>query len=100
MLKLGQLRIDDLDRPYVAVVQLATQPSHVIHQVTLRPDKIHRGLHTLIRLGETQGDEAGGWQWPDNITVIAILGHAVRLPVKEGAPEQWKCVPMHLEAVG
>ena len=100
MLKLGQFCIDDLDRNYVAVVQLATQPSGVIHQVTLRVDKIHRAIpNSIIRLGETQGDECAGWQYPENLIVIAILGHAVRRPLVHGQPEQWDCVPITLSEV-
>ena len=98
MLKLGQFTLSDLDRPYVAVIQLATQPKHVIHQVTLRPDKVHRGLHPIIRLGETPGDEAAGWQYPETLIVVAILGHAVREPVVAGQPEKWKCEPITGEA--
>ena len=100
MLKLGQFRLDDLDRNYVAVVQLSTQTPHVIHQVTLRTDKIHRSFpdrafpYPIIRLGETQGDEIAGWQFPETIKVVAILGHAVRRPVESGKPEQWDCVPI------
>ena len=95
MLKLGQFRLDDLDRNYVAVVQLSTQTPHVIHQVTLRTDKICRSFpNAIIRLGETQGDELAGWQYPETISVVAILGHAVRRPVESGKPEQWDCVPI------
>lgn len=61
------------DKNFVCVVQLATQPGGVLHTVTLRPDKINNGF---IRLGDTPGDEAFGWQHPDNITVCAILGTA------------------------
>ena len=94
MLKLGQFALADLDRAYVAVIQLATQPPSVVHQVTLRPDKAHKGLHDLIRLGETQGDEAAGWQHPSTINVVAILGHAVRRPMEEGQAEHWDCMPI------
>lgn len=98
MLKLGQFRVEDLDRAYVAVVHVATQSSGVLHQVTLRPDKVHQGVFPLIRLGETQGDEYAGWQQPENIVIIAILGHSVREPVEAGKPEMWKCVPIQDEA--
>lgn len=94
MLTLGQFRIADLDRAYVAVVQLGTQPQSVIHQVTLRPDKVHRGVMPVIRLGETAGDEILGWQHPENICIVAVLGHAVRRPVEQGKPEQWDCEPI------
>ena len=100
MLKLGQFRIEDLDRAYVVVVQLATQSKNVIHQVTLRPDKVHRSVPSpLIRLGETLGDEAAGWQYPENIIIVGILGHAVRRPLEPGQPERWDCVPITLSEV-
>lgn len=73
--------------PIVAVVQLATQPKGVIHQVILRPDKVKGGL---IRLGETPGDEANGWVFLGAIEVIEILGDAE--PDEENKPA-WKCVP-------
>lgn len=73
-------------KPIVAVVQLATQPKGVIHQVILRPDKVKGGL---IRLGETPGDEANGWVFLGSIDVIEILGDAE--PDEE--KKAWKCVP-------
>ncbi len=68
------LDLSKLDQSYFCVVQLKTQQIGVIHQVVLRPDKVMAGL---IRLGETQGmDEISGWQNPDNIQVLTILGTA------------------------
>ena len=88
-MKTGQLDLQDLDRNYLCVVQLKHQQPGVIHQVTLRPDKIHDGF---IRLGETVDDEANGWQYPENIEVLSIIGVAVE---NEG---KWSCRPM-LEVV-
>ncbi len=96
MLKLGQFSIADLDRAYVCVIQLKTQPQYVIHQVTLRPDKVHKSITPIIRLGETQGDEAAGWQYPNSIQIIAILGHSVREPT-DGQTEKWKCIPIEIQ---
>lgn len=96
MLKLGQFELADLDRAYVAVIQLTTQLNAVVHQVTLRPDKVHKGIIGLIRLGETQGDEAAGWQHPNSIKIVAILGHAVRRPMDEGQAEHWDCMPIQV----
>jgi hypothetical protein len=70
--------------PIVAVVQLTTQMQDVLHQVTLRPDKVKGDL---IRLGETPGDEANGWQRLGNVVIITVLGRAVE---EEG---KWTCVP-------
>ena len=67
----GLLDLNDLDKNYSCIIQLRTQTSGVIHQVMLRPDKIKDGL---IRLGETPGDEASGWQYPANIIVLSVLG--------------------------
>ena len=69
----GALKIEDLDQPYCCVIQLRTQPQGVIHQVILRPGKVKDGL---IRIGDSQGDEASGWQHPSNIIVLSILGTA------------------------
>lgn len=102
MLKQGQLNLDDLDQPYAAVVQLRTQPQGVIHQVVLRPDKIkkiqricqygHAHDSGLIVLGETFGDQAAGWQYPENVYVVAVLGEAVP-PVgnPNSIAEPWMC---------
>ena len=86
MLSTGPLNLKTLDQAYCCVVQLATQPPGVIHQVTLRPDKIKDGL---IRLGETQGDEAAGWQYPQAIDVKVILGIA-----KEENDKTWTVEPL------
>ena len=73
-----------IDKPIVAVIHMRTQPPGVIHQVTLRPDKM-KGL--LIRLGETPNDEWNGWVYQADIEIIEKLGIAVQ----EG--NTWKCVP-------
>jgi hypothetical protein len=88
-MKTGPLHLQDLDRNYLVVVQLKTQPPGALQQVTLRPDKIHDGL---IRLGETPDDEARCWIAPENVIVEAIIGVAVENDGK------WSCRPM-LEVV-
>ena len=87
-MKPGPLNLEDLDRPYVCVVQHFSQPTGVIHQVTLRPDKISNGL---IRIGETQGDELVGWNYPENFLIINVLGVG-----REGIGGKWECVPLDL----
>lgn len=90
-MKTGILELQLLDRAYVTVVQLKTQMPGVIHQVTLRPDKVHEGL---IRLGETPNDELMGWNHPENIYVIALLG------VAKEEQGKWVCEPLgELKAV-
>ena len=85
-MKIGILNLEDLDKDYVAIVQLRTQSPGVIHQAALRQDKIHDGL---IRLGETPGvDEVSGWQYPQNIAVIAILGTLHK------TKDAWECKPI------
>jgi hypothetical protein len=84
----------EITQPIVAVIQLATQPRGVIHQVILHPDKIkHNGKRStdaIIRLGEFPGDEINGWQPLVNIQVIQILGQAVY----DELTKAWKCVPI------
>lgn len=46
----------------------------------------------MIRLGETPGDELNGWNYPQNIEILAVLGEAV-----EKEPGKWECRPI-LEA--
>ena len=55
------------------MVQLKHQHAGVVHQVVLDPAKIKEGL---IRLGDWPGDEAVGWQFMQNITVLLVLGKA------------------------
>ena len=74
--------------PTLAVVQLATQPPNVLHQVVLRPDKVKGDL---IRLGETPGDEANGWLRLGDVTIVQTLGRAVE--VKDGQGTKWICEP-------
>jgi len=74
MLTKGPLNLDNLDQSYTCVVQLLTQAPGVLHQITLDPNKIKDGL---IRLRDTPGDEASGWQYPQNIHTHVILGTAI-----------------------
>lgn len=91
MLKQGPLDLSDLaKRNYLAIVQHFTQQPGVVHQVTLRADKVSTGL---IRLGETPGDELLGWNYPQNIQVIAVLGEAI-----ETEKGKWECRPILEEA--
>lgn len=61
------------DGPLLAVIHLATQPPGVLQQVTLRRDKFSPN-GTLIRFGETLGDEAHGWMDLKHVEVIEYLG--------------------------
>lgn len=79
------------EKPILAVVQLATQPKGVIHQVVLRPGKVKGGL---IRLGETPGDEANGWVYLAAIEIVEILGEAIPPEDIDSANAAWKCVPL------
>lgn len=101
MLRNGMLTLQDLDQPYVCVIQLTTQPPNVLHQVTIRPDKVKKqgpqAIADIVRLGETQGDEAVGWVYPNMVNIVAILGRAIPPKDEKG---QWSCEPIrHLEAV-
>ena len=64
-----------LTEPLCCVVQLRHQQPGVVHQVVLDPAKIKDGL---IRIGEWPGDEAAGWQYFGNISVVLVLGKATR----------------------
>ena len=96
-LHVGQLQLAELDKPYFCVVQLRHQQPGVLHSVILRPDKVKHTLRQcsmghyhdseIIVLGESLGDQAAGWQYPENIYVVAVLGVAVE---KDG---KWECVP-------
>ena len=66
--------------PTLCVVQLKHQPQGVVHQVVIDPAKIRDGL---IRLGDWPGDEAYGWQWIDNLTVLIMLGTVERVSATE-----------------
>lgn len=81
----GPLKIENLDKPYVCIVQNSNQPRGVIHQVTLRPDKVFRGL---IRVGDTPGDELVGWNFPEKLYVLAVIGEGVETEGK------WTCRPI------
>jgi hypothetical protein len=74
-----------IDRPVVAVVQLATQHPGVIHQVILHPGKVK---DNMIRLGEFPADEVHGWVFLSNLAIVSILGDAVYDEEKK----IWKCV--------
>lgn len=98
-MRAGPLNLADLDKAYLVIVQLKTQPPGVIHQVTLRPDKVktdyqpcpcgHGKLQrSVIRFGETPGDEAAGWQSPHNVEIISVLGVAVEVG------DKWECQPI------
>lgn len=74
-----------LTEPVCCVVQLVHQQPGVIHQVVLDPAKtkavageIAGRTPFLIRIGEWPGDEANGWQYMDNVLVLAVLGRATR----------------------
>ena len=62
--------------PTLCVVQIKHQAAGVIHQVVIDPAKIRDGL---IRLGDWPGDEANGWQYVDNLTVLLVLGKVERV---------------------
>ena len=97
-MNIGQLKVEDLDQPYYCIVQLRHQPPGVLHSVILRPDKINQTMRqcsmghfhrsAVIVLGESPGDQATGWQYPENIHVVAVLGKAYE---EEG---KWKCDPL------
>lgn len=97
-MNLGQLNLDQLDQAYYAVLQLRHQQSGVLHACVLRPDKVrqtmrqcslgHAHKSAVIVLGQTPGDQAAGWQYPENVIVIAILGTA------HGENGKWECRPL------
>ena len=90
-MKVGILNLEDLDKDYVAIVQLRTQAPGVIHQVALRPEKI---LGEYIRLGETPGvDELTGWQAPKNIMVLAVIGTLHEVKDSAGKQTGWTTKP-------
>ena len=92
------MNLQELDKPLVAIVQLRHQPAGVMHQVVLRPDKVkkikricslgHEHESAVIVLGETEGDQAAGWQYPETIQLVAILGEGVEEKGK------WICKPL------
>ena len=97
-MNIGQLNIDELDQHYYAVLQLRHQPQGVLHVCVLRPDKVtqtmrkcsmgHNHKSAIILLGDTPGDQAVGWQFPENIFVVAVIGTAHE---KDG---KWECRPL------
>lgn len=96
-MNVGTLNIEDIDKPYLCTVQMRHQTSGVLHQVILRPDKIkttkrqcsmgHFHDSAIIVLGESLGDQVTGWQYPENIYVVSVLGVAMEVNGK------WECVP-------
>jgi hypothetical protein len=96
MVEINQsLDLGKLDKPMCCVVELAIEPPRPdfgmnmirpLQQVTLRPDKV--SSHGLIRLGETQGDEANCWIRPEHIKVVEILGSASE------ANGNWEVTPL------
>ncbi len=74
-----------------AIVKLATQPTGVLQQVVLRPDKVSRG--GLIRLGQTRGDEANCWIHSDCVQVVEILGRAEPLEAADPDHCDWRVMP-------
>ena len=97
-MNIGQLNLDTLGQPYFVVVQLRHQPAGVLHAVILRPDKMkqtmrqcsmgHSHKSAVIVFGESPGDQAAGWQYPENVYIVAVLGAAV----EEGG--KWECRPI------
>ena len=98
-MNIGQLNLDALDQPYFVIVQLRHQPAGVLHSVILRPDKVKQTMRTcsmghqhksaVIVFGESPGDQAAGWQYPENVYVVAVLGTAH----EEGG--KWECRAPH-----
>ena len=97
-MNIGPLNLDALDQPYFVVVQLRHQPPGVLHSVILRPDKVKQTMRTcslghshksaMIVFGESPGDQAAGWQYPENVHIVAVLGAAH----EEGG--KWECHPV------
>lgn len=82
--------IDRIEQPIMAIVHLMTQPQGVLHQVTIRKDKI--SPKGMIRFGETPGDEASCWIDPEYVTVVEVLGTATE---KDG---RWEIQPLKAAA--
>ena len=97
-MNIGQLNLDQLDQAYFVVVQLRHQPAGVLHAVILRPDKVkqtmrqcsmgHAHKSAVIVFGESPGDQAAGWQYPENVYIVAVLGSAHE---EDG---KWECRPL------
>lgn len=97
-MNVGQLNLDNLDQAYFVVVQLRHQSPGVLHSVILRPDKVkptmrpcsmgHTHKSAVIVMGESPGDQAAGWQYPENVYVVAVLGTAHETDGK------WECKPL------
>ena len=68
-----------LEQPMCCVIQLRQEREGVVHQVVLDPGKMKRTTHSnIIRLGEWCGDEAAGWKYLPDISIVVVLGHATR----------------------
>ena len=103
-MNIGPLNVEDIDRAYFVIVQLRHQPAGVLHSVILRPDKVkqtmrqcsmgHSHKSAVIVFGESAGDQAAGWQYPENVYVVAVLGiaHPSTEPVSQATP--WECKPL------
>ena len=97
-MNIGQLDIQAIDQPYFVIVQLRHQPAGVLHAVILRPDKVkqtmrqcsmgHAHKSAVIVFGESPGDQAAGWQYPENVYIVAVLGAAHE---EDG---KWECRPL------
>ena len=97
-MNVGPLKIAEIDKPYFCIIQLRHQQPGVLHAVIIRPDKVktterqcsmgHFHESAVIVLGETPGDQAAGWQYPENIYVVSVLGEAIE---KDG---KWVCLPL------
>jgi len=96
-MNIGQLDVEKIDQCYYCVIQLRHQAPGVLHTVIIRPDKIaltmrqcslgHAHKSYIIVFGDSPGDQAAGWQYPENVYVVAVLGKAIE---KDG---KWECVP-------
>jgi hypothetical protein len=76
--------MDTPTQPIVAVIHTKMQPSGVLQQVTIRPDKVKGNI---LRLGETPQDEYMGWVRLEDVEIVQTLGRAVEQNGK------WTCVP-------
>jgi hypothetical protein len=87
------LDLEQLKKPTVAIIHLATQPPGTLQQVTLRPDKVSKG--GFIYLGDTPNDQAMCWVHPNNVMVMEILGMAQAPQAVDGPTDgkPWMCVP-------
>jgi hypothetical protein len=102
--------MDTPTQPIVAVIHTRMQPPGVLQQVTIRPDKLKKiaieqvvirnndptiatSEGTIIRLGETPGDEYMGWVRLEDIELVAVLGRAIT------NGKEWSCIPETQDAL-